>query len=159
MRNRLFWSIFPSLPGAINVWISGNVAEAVLNTPGTWRLGYGLSTALVPVLATPIIITLALSQRDARRSSESERHERKKEESSMEELAVPQLEVGRSWQTAVVENFWQLDVVGLLLLVVSAGLVLTTVTIANGNGSNWNDGAYPLARLTVTDAMLQRGTS
>ena len=35
--------------------------------------------------------------------------------------------------------FWQLDIIGLLLLVAGFGMLLTIVTIANGKGSHWSD--------------------
>ena len=45
LRNRLFWSIFPSIPGVINVWISGNVTQSILGaaneTASRWRWGMG----------------------------------------------------------------------------------------------------------------------
>merc|ERR1712093_767809 len=44
--------------------------------------------------------------------------------------------------------FWQLDAVGLLLLVAGAGMVLVTITIANGRGSKWSD-AHCIALLVV----------
>jgi SIT family siderophore-iron:H+ symporter-like MFS transporter len=72
LRNRLFWSIFPSIPGTssssvdslhrsdlnaylyqtlgtINVWLAGTVASKFLlannSAPNNWRWGYGMSAS------------------------------------------------------------------------------------------------------------------
>ena len=45
-RNRLFWSIFPSIPGTINVWVSGNITGSLLEggaKNSNWRWGIGES--------------------------------------------------------------------------------------------------------------------
>lgn len=31
LRNRVLWTIFPSIPGAINTWVGGDVAAAILD--------------------------------------------------------------------------------------------------------------------------------
>lgn len=45
LRNRLFWSIFPSIPGTINVWVSGNITQSLLGKANQdasrWRWGIG----------------------------------------------------------------------------------------------------------------------
>ena len=42
-------------------------------------------------------------------------------------------------KTRALAIFWQLDIIGLLLLVAGFGMLLTIVTIANGKGSHWSD--------------------
>lgn len=40
-RSRVFFSYIPALPFIINTWVSGNIAEAVLEVT-SWRWGYGI---------------------------------------------------------------------------------------------------------------------
>ncbi|KAK4049011.1 hypothetical protein OIV83_004372 [Microbotryomycetes sp. JL201] len=141
LRNRLFWSIFPSIPGTINVWVSGNITQSLLGARqengSMWRWGIGMFCILTPALATPIMLTLGIGMR----------------KSSSTKLAVvaPTASTERSRLTLkqkVVSVFWQLDLVGLLLFVAGAGMVLVTITIANGKGSKWSD-AHCIALLVV----------
>ncbi|KAM0787422.1 hypothetical protein ACM66B_003504 [Microbotryomycetes sp. NB124-2] len=146
LRNRLFWSIFPSIPvQTINVWVSGNITQSLLGARqengGMWRWGIGMFCILTPALATPIMLTLGIGMR----------------KSSSTKLAVvaPTAAVEQSaerprltFKQKVVSVFWQLDLVGLLLFVAGAGMVLVTITIANGKGSKWSD-AHCIALLVV----------
>lgn len=138
LRNRLFWSIFPSIPGVINVWISGNVTQSLLGAQNQhanmWRWGMGMFCILTPVLATPIMLTLGIGMRKSKRTTQ--------EVKQIDER--PQRSI---WQK-IESVFWQLDLFGLLLLVAGFGMILVTVTIANGKGSKWSDG-HCIALLTV----------
>lgn len=114
-------------------------------------------TILVPVLAIPIMLTLGIGMR--------------KSKSDVKTHVVPRAADGSApslWQKTV-SVFWSLDVIGLLLMVAgfgalffgtssrrllfahkrpstfSAGMVLCTVTIANGKGSKWSDGTFTVA--------------
>lgn len=82
---------------------------------------------LTPVLAIPIIITLSYGMRETKA-----------------QLAVrvkkPLNFSARGVQKAVVNVLWKLDVVGLVLLVVGAGLFLVAITLANSRTSRWYDG-------------------
>lgn len=48
-RTAVWWTIFPSIPGAINTWVSGDVAGSLLEGNGAklnnWRWGFGESTS------------------------------------------------------------------------------------------------------------------
>ncbi|KAL8279884.1 hypothetical protein RQP46_007734 [Phenoliferia psychrophenolica] len=139
LRNRLFWSIFPSIPGTIWAWVSGNVVTGILAT-SSWRWGIGMFCILTPALATPIILTLVVGTRAHKVKPEAENGEKS-------DPVVPVV-VTRSFKEKAIHIFWQLDVIGLVLLVGGIGLVLVTVTIANGKVSRWSD-AHSIAMLVI----------
>lgn len=106
---------------------------------------------LTPILAIPIIVTLGIGMRPSKKPEKV---------AAAAELALHRTK--RSLRTRAIEVFWQLDFVGLVLLVVSrafafllraessptdlqagSGLVLVTITIANSTVSRWSDGAFP----------------
>jgi len=108
---------------------------------------------MTPVLTIPVMLTLGIGMRKS-----------KKEEGDVEQ--TPQRSVGDKvksvfstkhdeshrprrtlWQKTQ-SIFWQLDLFGLLLFVAGFGMILVTVTIANGKGSHWSD-AHCIALLTV----------
>ncbi|GAA5923509.1 uncharacterized protein JCM15063_003670 [Sporobolomyces koalae] len=144
LRNRLFWSIFPSIPGVINVWISGNVTQSILGASqehaSRWRWGMGMFAIMTPVLTIPVMLTLGIGMRKADKASTDV------EQSSVDAYGdkvksdhVKKVSNRTIWQK-VQSVFWQLDLFGLLLFVAGFGMILVTVTIANGKGSHWSDG-------------------
>ncbi|GAA6023215.1 hypothetical protein JCM10207_004482 [Rhodosporidiobolus poonsookiae] len=139
LRNRLFWSIFPSIPGTINVWISGNVAQSLLGANSEnldkWRWGIGMFCILTPVLATPIMLTLGIGMRKSKKAVD-------------EPIEVAPRAQKKSLRESLVSIFWQLDLIGLLLFVGGAGMLLVIITIANGKGSHWSD-AHSIGLLTA----------
>ena len=82
---------------------------------------------LTPVLAIPIMLTLGVGMRKV------------KKDETVPVVQAPRAP-GKSFSAKFLSVFWQLDFPGLLLLVAGAGMVLVTVTIANGRGSKWSDG-------------------
>ncbi|GAA5830894.1 hypothetical protein JCM11251_001114 [Rhodosporidiobolus azoricus] len=146
LRNRLFWSIFPSLPGTINVWVSGNITQDLLGARqehiNMWRWGIGMFCILTPALAVPVMLALGIGMRKV-----------KNEEGKA--VVVPRRSDGsrRSAWESTVAIFWQLDLVGLILLVGGWGMMLTIITIANGKGSQWSD-PHSIALLTVGGVLI-----
>ncbi|KWU46655.1 putative siderochrome-iron transporter [Rhodotorula sp. JG-1b] len=136
-RNRLFWSIFPSIPGTINVWVSGNIAQSLLGSrnqhANMWRWGIGMWCIIVPICATPILLTLGIGMRKTKAQHIEDRTEQRIAKQPLKKRALA--------------IFWQLDIIGLLLLVAGFGMLLTIVTIANGKGSHWSD-PHSIALLT-----------
>ncbi|GAA5834491.1 hypothetical protein JCM9279_004331 [Rhodotorula babjevae] len=142
-RNRLFFSILPSVPGVINVWVSGNITQSLLGSKNEnanmWRWGIGMFAILTPVLALPIMFILGYTMRQTKQQKADEVAAR-----AAPAPAGPRRTIAQK----ALSIFWQLDVIGLLLLVAGFGMVLVTVTIANGKGSHWSD-AHCIALLTV----------
>ncbi|BGO99264.1 hypothetical protein NBRC10513v2_000368 [Rhodotorula toruloides] len=138
LRNRLFWSIFPSIPGTINVWVSGNITQSLLGkanqNASMWRWGIGMFCILTPALAVPVMLTLGIGMRKSKKA--------------VEPAPVSNEGPRRSFWQKTVSVFWSLDIIGLLLLVGGFGMLLTIITIANGKGSHWKD-PHSIALLTV----------
>lgn len=66
LRSRLLWSYIAATPFIINTWVSGSVAQSVLDTT-TWRWGVGMWAIIYPVSSMPLIISLLVAARRARK--------------------------------------------------------------------------------------------
>lgn len=122
LRSRLFFSYIPALPFIINTWISGNVTSAVLGTT-TWQWGIGMWALIYPVCALPLLITLYLVARRARKAG------------SLDSYKSPYQLLGP--RRLAVELFWQLDVIGIILIIAIFGLILAPLTLAGGASAQW----------------------
>lgn len=122
LRSRVFFSYVPASPFIINTWVSGDVSGAVL-TNSTWRWGIGMWCIIYPVCTLPLIISLWWVGRKAKRSG------------SLDNYATPYQRYGA--KKLAVALFWQLDVIGIILLIMVFGFVLVPLTIAGGESSQW----------------------
>ncbi|ORX38194.1 siderochrome-iron uptake transporter [Kockovaella imperatae] len=127
LRSRLFFSYIPALPGVINTWVSGNVVNAVLAN-SSWRWGIGMWAIIFPVLAIPLLYCLVHAEIRAGRAG------------YLDDIPSPfrSLSHASLWT----DVFWQIDLVGLLLLAASFALILLPFTLAGGVASLW-----PTARI------------
>lgn len=122
LRTRLFFSYVPAAPFIINTWVSGEISAAVL-ADSTWRWGIGMWCIIYPACALPLIASLWWVGRKARRSG------------SLDSYRTPYQRFGaRRLATAL---FWQLDVIGIVLLIVVFGFILTPLTLAGGESTQW----------------------
>ncbi|TFK51951.1 siderochrome-iron transporter [Heliocybe sulcata] len=121
LRNRVFFSYIPALPFIINTWISGNVTSTVM-AHSTWQWGVGMWTIIVPFTAIPIILSLYLGQRRARRAG--------KLTSILPTARASPLQT-------LIQLFHTLDLLGTLLLALFLSLILIPLTIAGGTSSRW----------------------
>jgi SIT family siderophore-iron:H+ symporter-like MFS transporter len=64
LQSRLLWSYIAATPFIINTWVSGTIAQSVLETT-TWRWGVGMWAIIYPVLSMPLIISLLVAARRA----------------------------------------------------------------------------------------------
>lgn len=132
-RARLLFSYIPALPFIINTWISGNVASAVLGAT-TWQWGIGMWAIIYPICALPLLISLWHVARKAKKAG------------ILDNYKSPYQSLG--FKRFIVELFWALDVIGIILLIAVFALVLTPFTIAGGYGDNWKK-AHVLAPLII----------
>ncbi|KAJ5824525.1 hypothetical protein N7447_006865 [Penicillium robsamsonii] len=121
-RSRLLFSYIPPLPFIINTWISGNLTDAVLKVT-TWQWGIGMFAIIYPVCALPLLGVLFVVQRRAKKSGALESYK-----SSLQVMGKSQL---------VVELFWQLDIVGNILLIAMLACILVPFTLAGGVSTQW----------------------
>ncbi|ODV84742.1 hypothetical protein CANARDRAFT_172494 [[Candida] arabinofermentans NRRL YB-2248] len=133
---RVFCSFVAAFPFIINTWVSGDITSAVIAGRG-WSWGIGMWAFIFPLSCIPLVCCfahmfwLAKSKGDlARLTGESE----------FKRLG---------WKKFIVEIFfWQLDIVGLLGVMLSLALILTPLTLAGGVSANWNQG-HIIAPLVV----------
>jgi len=132
-RARLFFSYIPATPFIINTWVSGNITSAVLLN-STWQWGIGMWCIIYPVCALPLIITLFLAGRRAKRNG------------ALDKYRSPYQQLGAKKLT--MDLFWTLDVIGIILLIATFALILVPLTIAGGVVSQWS-AAHVIAPLVV----------
>lgn len=82
---------------------------------------------IYPVCCLPLIVTLYLAQRRAARSG------------ILDNYTSPFAHYGAVGLAK--ELFWQLDVIGLVLLIAVFGLILAPMTLAGGLATRWSDGS------------------
>ncbi|AEO59133.1 hypothetical protein MYCTH_2307144 [Thermothelomyces thermophilus ATCC 42464] len=121
-RARLFFSYVPAMPFLITTWVSGNISAAVLSAT-TWRWGVGMWCIIYPVCAMPLVVSLTLVSRRARKRGLMEKYSE----------AVK----GEPWGSFLVDLFWRLDVIGVILLIAVFALILVPMTIAGGFQASW----------------------
>ncbi len=122
MRSRVFFSYIPATPFIINTWVSGDITQAVLDRT-TWRWGIGMWCIIYPVLALPLMITLSITGRRARKTGVLDKYS-----SPFQMLGAKRL---------TVELFWALDVIGIILLIAFFALILVPLTLAGGATEKW----------------------
>lgn len=123
LRSRLFFSYIPATPFIINTWVSGDVSDAVL-AQTTWRWGIGMWCIIYPICSLPLIVSLWWVGRKARKAG------------SLANYKTPYQMYGAS--KLAVALFWQLDVIGIILLIMVFGFILVPFTIAGGESQQWN---------------------
>lgn len=105
-----------NLPFLINFAVAGPMVDLVMRHGG-WRFGFAIWTVIVPLAATPLLLTLLLGQRRAKRAGLATR-------SSLTE---------KPWRQALWQLATELDVPGLLLFTGGWLLILLPLTLA-GHG-------------------------
>lgn len=116
-RARLLFSYIPALPFIINTWVSGNISEAVLGVTD-WRWGIGMWCIIYTVCALPLIVSLSIVSRRARKRGLLVGHT-----SLYSKLGLRKF---------LVDLFWRLDVIGVILVIAVFALILVPLTLAGG---------------------------
>ncbi|KAL7660073.1 ferrioxamine B transporter [Aspergillus niger] len=115
LRSRLLFSYIPTLPFLINTWISGNITGAVLGVT-TWRWGIGMFAIIYPICTLPLLMVLYIVYHRAKKDGTVDHIA-----SSFRTLGVRRL---------AIELFWQLDVIGIILMIAFLAMILVPLTIA-----------------------------
>ncbi|KAJ9618865.1 ferrioxamine B transporter [Taxawa tesnikishii (nom. ined.)] len=133
LRSRLFFSFIPATPFIINTWVSGDVAAAVLAAT-TWRWGIGMWCIIYPVSAIPVLTALLIA------------HRRAKKAGALINYKTPYQMYGA--KRMAVALFWQLDVIGIILMIAVFALILTPLTTAGGFAYQWRS-AHIIAPIVI----------
>lgn len=115
-----------NIPYLINWAAAGPLVDAVINSGGGWRAGYGMWVIIVPLAAAPLVIILLVGQSQARKAGL---------------LARPPI-FARGCGSAFSQLSKEIDAFGLLLFTLSWTLILGPLTVV-GHGSKVPPGVAP----------------
>lgn len=130
LLDRGLWSSLPESISAIpTLYLGTIVADSVLEN-STWRWGYGMWALILPFCAAPLIITMIVLQRRAKKNGYS----------------AKEISPGRSEHSEIqrlIRIVWtDFDLLGALLLVVGLGLALIPLTLTGSkNSDRWQQGS------------------
>ncbi|KAI5950989.1 hypothetical protein KGF54_004063 [Candida jiufengensis] len=128
---RVCVNYIPGITLVINTWISGDIVSAVILT-SSWNWGIGMWAFISPLASLPLIGFLVHMLLKAKRT------EKWKSLMVEEKELIPySKKTLKYWRNLCINLFWDLDVVGLLLLVIVLGFILVPFTLAGGTSSKW----------------------
>ncbi|KAF5538967.1 major facilitator [Fusarium phyllophilum] len=136
--NRGLWTSLPESFASIpTLYLGSIVADSVLKH-STWRWGYGMWALILPFCAAPLIITLYVLQRRARKAG----YRRKG--------AWDAADKTQPLSKRIVNLIWvDLDILGAVLLVLGLGLTLIPLSLTGArNSDRWDQGSY-IAMLVI----------
>lgn len=122
-----------TIPFLINTWVSGNVAQSLLNRT-SWRWGFGMPAIIDPFTTSLVFVPLLLGLLRAKRQGRLDGIP-----STPQLLASP-----RNWLDLLIK----VDFIGLVLISSSLALILVPLTLGGGNAAKWRT-APVLAPLIV----------
>ncbi|KAI9782316.1 MAG: hypothetical protein M1816_001929 [Peltula sp. TS41687] len=122
LLNRALWSSLPDVPFLITVWVGPPLASRILRD-STWRWGYGMWTIILPLAFLPFAVSLFINQRKAAKFN----------------ILPPAPWHGRSWAEIIKHIWFELDVMGLLLLSAALSLILLPLILAATAKSGWRN--------------------
>lgn len=145
LRSRVFYSFVPAMPFLINAWISPLVLEAGVGPLGDrtwfWRWGIGMWAAIYPAASLLLVGVLIYAQIKAKRAGALADYRSPfvvqgypRFRSLIVHFQVRDLlrKLGATITGPIAKLFWQLDVIGILLIIVALGFFLTPFTLAGG---------------------------
>ncbi|KAL1310483.1 hypothetical protein AAFC00_000773 [Neodothiora populina] len=133
LRSRLAWSYISATPFIINTWVSGDVTSSVLSVT-SWKWGVGMWAIIYPFMALPLVLSLLFASQRAKKSGD------------LANYKTPYQQYGL--KKVVVGLFWQLDVIGIILMIATFALILVPFTLAGGASSTWGR-AHIIAPLVI----------
>ncbi|GAA5910154.1 hypothetical protein JCM6882_006531 [Rhodosporidiobolus microsporus] len=133
LRSRLFFSYIPALPFIINTWVSGDITSKTNETIG-WRSGIGLWAGIYPFACMWMIVPLFIAQRRARKAGH------------LDSYLSPYQQLG--FKKLCVNLFWELDLLGTVLLLAMLILILLPFTLAGGVKTGWEE-PHNIAMLVI----------
>ena len=120
LLNRALFSSLPEVPFLITVWVGPPVADSLL-AHTTWRWGYGIWTIILPVAFMPLALSLFLNMRKVARLH-----------------LLPSSPWESQSKAGFCRNLWfELDILGLLLLSTAISLILIPLTLAATAKRHW----------------------
>ncbi|THW69936.1 MFS general substrate transporter [Aureobasidium pullulans] len=124
LLNRAIVSTIPDIPYLLNVWIGPPIANSILKNL-SWRWGYGIWAIILPVAYLPLALALSLNQRKASKMG----------------ILPPSPFVGKDWLYTLKSLWFEMDIFGLLLLLVGVALLLIPLTLGASAPGDWSNGS------------------
>ncbi|KAI1110177.1 siderophore iron transporter mirB [Nemania sp. NC0429] len=121
LKNRGLVLAYVSSPYIATVWITGPLAQSVLNTVG-WRWGFGIFAIVTPVVCLPLYFLFAYNQRKA-----------------FKQGIIVREKSGRTALQSVIHYFWEFDIICLILLSAGFTLFLLPFSIYSYQTYGWRD--------------------
>ncbi|UNI13338.1 hypothetical protein JDV02_000092 [Purpureocillium takamizusanense] len=142
--NRAFWSTLPeSITTIPALYLGSLIGEGFLQNAG-WRWSYGAWAIVVPVVAVPLIATMVVLQRRARRHGLVA-----KSPTSVSGCSPGSSSSTPAWKKVLHLVWTEIDLAGLVLLVVGLSLILIPVSLTGSfNPNRWREGSF-IAMLVV----------
>lgn len=128
---RLAVSFIPALPFIINTWVSGDVVDS-LYPAHSWNYGYGIWAFIFPLACVPMIACFIHMIMLAKKT-EAWQLLRQEEKSINNWVSLK--------DNIVVHVFWEIDAIGILMVICVFGFILTPFTIAGGTHDLWQQGS------------------
>lgn len=127
MKWRLFYQFVPVWPYIINTWVSGNITSRA-NPLVHWSWDIGMWAFIFPLSAIPMLACMIHMRMKAKKTPEWQEICEKKSF----------YQTHGTFQT-LIQLFWQLDIVGVILLTASLGCILVPLTLAGGFATKWHE--------------------
>lgn len=115
-RLRLLCYTIPNLHFIFTIWLSGDISASMLSH-SSWRWGVGMWPIVYVACLVPFVVVFKLGERSARRNG------------------APVLRA--DWLVVLKKLFWQIDAVGLVLVMAILALILAPISLAGGVSSKW----------------------
>ncbi|KAL6360969.1 hypothetical protein LRP88_04430 [Fusarium phalaenopsidis] len=121
---RALFSTVPDLPFLVTTWIGERIGTGIRNSSGSWRWAYGMWAILLPVSFLPLLISLFLNGRRAKKLG----------------LAPESRTTIKGSSGQILLNLWRdMDIGGILLLAAGFSLILVPCTIAAKVPNGWSN--------------------
>ncbi|KAK7203000.1 major facilitator superfamily domain-containing protein [Myxozyma melibiosi] len=122
LLNRALFSVLPDTPFLVTVFIAPWLTDISIEK-FTWRVGYSVWVLLVPLAASPLLITLFHNQRRARSIG-----------------LIPKFSWGGTSLFAIAKSIsGALDLLGILLFTSACSMVLIPLTLSSTLATHWHD--------------------
>jgi hypothetical protein len=134
LLNRALFSTLFDVPFLWTVWAGSPIAQRILPD---WRWGYGIWAIVLPTCSIPLLLSLFLNQRKAKKMG----------------ILPPSPYRGKSAFQVAKSLWFDLDLFGLLLLATAISLILLPLTLAPRAKGGWTNGSM-IAMLVIGGVCL-----
>lgn len=140
---RLAVSFIPALPFIVNTWVSGDIVSS-LYPAHSWNYGYGIWAFIFPLCCLPLLACFVHMWILAKDTNEWK-------------LLKEEEKLTSKWNSIkdniIIDVFWEIDAIGILLIICVFGFILVPFTLAGGTKDTWQK-ASTIAPLVIGFAFI-----